>query len=239
MPLDIFLADEAATIRFGEDFSLALRRGDYVALNGDLGAGKSTFARAVIRAIADDTTLEVPSPTFTLVQVYDLCIPIAHFDLYRIADAAEIDELGFDEALSDGICLVEWPEKGFGALPADGIALRFVQEGDGRRVEIDGPAPALTRIQRSLAIREFLDEAGYRNATRRHLTGDASVRAYEHVYSGGERLVLMDSPRHTPRADPRQRQILSTDRPYRRGRKTLHRDRPASRLPRPSRAGNL
>lgn len=198
MPLDIFLADEAATIRFGEDMALALKRGDYIALSGDLGAGKSTFARAVIRAIADDALLEVPSPTFTLVQSYDLRLPVAHFDLYRIADAAEIDELGFDEALSDGICLVEWPEKGSGALPADGIALTFLQEGDGRRVEIDGPAPALARIARSLAIRTFLDDAGYRDAVRRHLTGDASVRAYEHIYAGDRRLVLMDSPRHTP-----------------------------------------
>ncbi len=198
MALDVFLADEAATLRFGEDMALAVRRGDYLALNGDLGAGKSTFARALIRAIADDAFLEVPSPTFTLVQSYDLRIPVAHFDLYRIADAAEIDELGFDEALSDGICLVEWPEKGFGALPADGIALTFTQEGEGRRVTIDGPEPALARIRRSLSIRAFLEKAGYGNAARRHLTGDASVRAYEHIHAGGDRFVLMDAPRHAP-----------------------------------------
>jgi len=198
MALDVFLADEAATLRFGEDMALAVRRGDYLALNGDLGAGKSTFARALIRAIADDTFLEVPSPTFTLVQSYDLRIPVAHFDLYRIADAAEIDELGFDEALSDGICLVEWPEKGFGALPADGIALTFTQEGEGRRVTVDGPEPALARIRRSLSIRAFLEKAGYGNAARRHLTGDASVRAYEHIHAGGDRFVLMDAPRHAP-----------------------------------------
>ncbi|WP_411036200.1 tRNA (adenosine(37)-N6)-threonylcarbamoyltransferase complex ATPase subunit type 1 TsaE [Shinella sp. BYT-45] len=198
MALDIFLADEAATIRFGEDMALALKRGDYVGLSGDLGAGKSTFARALIRAVADDALLDVPSPTFTLVQSYDLRLPVAHFDLYRIADAAEIDELGFDEALSDGICLVEWPEKGEGTLPADGITLRFTHEGDGRRVAVDAPAPALARIRRSLAIRAFLDEAGYQDAIRRHLTGDASVRAYEHVRSGGARYVLMDAPRHTP-----------------------------------------
>jgi tRNA threonylcarbamoyl adenosine modification protein YjeE len=198
MALDLFLPDEAATIRFGEDMALGLKRGDYVALSGDLGAGKSTFSRALIRAIADDAYLEVPSPTFTLVQSYELRIPVAHFDLYRIADAAEIDELGFDEALADGICLVEWPEKGSGTLPAVGITLTFLHEGEGRRVTVDAPAPALARIRRSLAIRAFLDEAGYRNATRRHLTGDASVRAYEHVHVDGARFVLMDSPRHTP-----------------------------------------
>ena len=198
MALDVFLGDEAATLRFGEDMALAVRRGDYLALNGDLGAGKSTFARALIRAIADDPLLEVPSPTFTLVQSYDLRLPVAHFDLYRIADAAEIDELGFDEALSEGICLVEWPEKGFGALPADGIALTFTHEAEGRRVIVDGPEPALARIRRSLSIRAFLEKAGYENAARRHLTGDASVRAYEHIHAGGKRFVLMDAPRHAP-----------------------------------------
>lgn len=198
MALDIVLADEAATLRFGEDMAMALKRGDHVALSGDLGAGKSTFARAVIRAIADNALLEVPSPTFTLVQTYALRIPVAHFDLYRIADAAEIDELGFDEALAEGICLVEWPEKGAGVLPAGGVTLTFTHEGDGRRVSIDGPEPALDRIRRSLAIRAFLDEAGYRNAARRHLTGDASVRAYEHIHADDARLVLMDAPRHAP-----------------------------------------
>ena len=69
--------------------------------------------------MADDDELEVPSPTFTLVQSYDLRIPVAHFDLYRLADACELDELGLDEALSDGICLVEWPENALAALPED------------------------------------------------------------------------------------------------------------------------
>src|SRR5690606_17740795 len=198
MALDLFLPDEAATIRFGEDMALGLKRGDYVALSGDLGAGKSTFSRALIRATADDADLEVPSPTFTLVQSYDLRVPVAHFDLYRIADAAEIDELGFDEALSEGICLVEWPDKGAGALPAEGITISFAHEGDGRRVAIDAPAPALARIRRALAIRAFLDGRGYGNAVRRHLTGDASVRAYEHIQARGKRYVLMDSPRQPP-----------------------------------------
>ena len=114
----LFLADEADTIRLGEDLARAVRPGDLICLSGDLGAGKSTFARALIRAIADDDDLEVPSPTFTLVQTYALRIPVAHFDLYRIADGSELDELGLDDALSDGVCLVEWPEKAGGTLPA-------------------------------------------------------------------------------------------------------------------------
>jgi tRNA threonylcarbamoyl adenosine modification protein YjeE len=196
--LSVFLEDEAATIRFGEDVALALKPGDWLALSGDLGAGKSTFARAVIRAIADDQRLEVPSPTFTLVQTYDLRIPVAHFDLYRIADAAEIDELGFDEALSDGICLVEWPERADDTLPPERMTLTFLHEGQGRRVEIAAEGAAFSRIQRKLSIRAFLAGAGHAHARRKHLTGDASTRAYEHVETDSGRLVLMDSPHHVP-----------------------------------------
>lgn len=194
----VHLADEAETIRFGEDMARAVRPGDLIALSGDLGAGKSTFARALIRAMADDEFMEVPSPTFTLVQSYALRIPIAHFDLYRVADAAELDELGLEEALEDGVCLVEWPERAEDALPAQRLTLRFLHHGDGRLVEIDGPEPLAARVRRTLEIRAFLAGAGLTDARRRHLTGDASIRAYEHVYAGGQRYVLMDSPRHTP-----------------------------------------
>ncbi|PTM96019.1 tRNA (adenosine(37)-N6)-threonylcarbamoyltransferase complex ATPase subunit type 1 TsaE [Mycoplana dimorpha] len=194
----IHLADEAETIRFGEDIARAIRAGDLIALSGDLGAGKSTFARALIRAVADDEFLEVPSPTFTLVQSYALRIPIAHFDLYRIADSAELDELGLDEALEGGVCLVEWPERADDALPAERLTLRFLHEATGRRVEIDAPEGIAARVRRTLDIRAFLADAGLADARRRHLTGDASARAYEHIHAGGQRLVLMDSPRHPP-----------------------------------------
>ncbi|MGO4623370.1 tRNA (adenosine(37)-N6)-threonylcarbamoyltransferase complex ATPase subunit type 1 TsaE [Ensifer sp. 2YAB10] len=198
--IERFLADEPATIELGEDLALALRPGDCVALSGDLGAGKSTLARAFLRAIADDDGLEVPSPTFTLVQSYDLRIPVAHFDLYRLADSSELDELGFDEALSQGICLVEWPERADDALPASRIALTITHEGAGRSIEIAGPDEKLQRIARTLAIRDFLDRNDHPRVRRRHLSGDASIRAYERVYpaDGSVSRILMDSPRHKP-----------------------------------------
>jgi tRNA threonylcarbamoyl adenosine modification protein YjeE len=90
--LERLLADEAATMRLGEDLAMALRPGDVLALSGDLGAGKSTLARALIRALADDESLDVPSPTFTLVQSYDTRVPVHHFDLYRIGEGSELDE---------------------------------------------------------------------------------------------------------------------------------------------------
>jgi tRNA threonylcarbamoyl adenosine modification protein YjeE len=201
-PIVLTLADEAATIRLGEDLALALKPGDCLALSGDLGAGKSTLARAFLRAMADDLDLEVPSPTFTLVQPYDLRIPVAHFDLYRLRDAAELEELGFDEALAEGVCLVEWPEMADAALPGDRIRLQLVHDGDGRRAEIAGPDAALARIRRSLTIRGFLTENGHGADQRRYLTGDASLRAYETLlHSDGTPFVLMDWPRH-PQGPP-------------------------------------
>ena len=108
--ISLFLEDEAATDRLGEDLALALKPGDCLALSGDLGAGKSSLSRALIRAIADDAELEVPSPTFTLVQSYELRIPVAHFDLYRLGDPAELTELGF-ELLEPVYKLGEWARK--------------------------------------------------------------------------------------------------------------------------------
>ncbi|WP_426238423.1 tRNA (adenosine(37)-N6)-threonylcarbamoyltransferase complex ATPase subunit type 1 TsaE [Pararhizobium sp. DWP1-1-3] len=197
--IELTLQNEAATIELGEDLALALKAGDCLALSGDLGAGKSTLARAFLRAMADDEALEVPSPTFTLVQSYDLRIPVSHFDLYRLADVSELDELGFDEALSDGICLVEWPENALAALPKSRLTATFSHLGEGRTVTITGEAGALARIGRSLAIRTFLRQRGYGHARRRHLSGDASARAYERILVPTEPVrILMDSARHEP-----------------------------------------
>ncbi|CAN7353691.1 tRNA (adenosine(37)-N6)-threonylcarbamoyltransferase complex ATPase subunit type 1 TsaE [Rhizobium sp. LjRoot30] len=194
--LTVTLADEADTIRLGEDLALALRIGDCLALTGDLGAGKSTLARAFLRAMADDADLEVPSPTFTLVQAYDLRIPVAHFDFYRLADPSELDELGFEEALNTGICLVEWPEMAESELPQNRIRLVLEHEGDGRRATIMASAPQRQRIERVFAIRDFLRRQGLGTAKRRYLTGDASVRAYEYLpLDDDKRLILMDWPR--------------------------------------------
>lgn len=103
-----FLPDDAATAAFGAALAARLHPGDVVSLEGDLGAGKTALARAIIRALADDPALEVPSPTFAIVQPYDTPRgPVLHADLYRLSDASEADELGLlDDA--DAILLVEW-----------------------------------------------------------------------------------------------------------------------------------
>ena len=125
--MDFISHSETDTARFAGDLAKKLRPGDIVFLEGDLGMGKSVFARALIRALADEPDLDVPSPTFTLVQVYETGKgPVWHFDLYRIKSPEEIWELGWEEALAGGIILVEWPSRlGNGLAPADRLTLGF------------------------------------------------------------------------------------------------------------------
>ncbi|MEW5727954.1 MAG: tRNA (adenosine(37)-N6)-threonylcarbamoyltransferase complex ATPase subunit type 1 TsaE [Pseudomonadota bacterium] len=111
MSVIIELPDESATIRLGERLAGHAREGDVIALRGDLGAGKSTLARAFVRALTSPDE-EVPSPTFTLVQTYEGdCGLVWHFDLYRLDRPEDAWELGIEEAFADGICLIEWPDR--------------------------------------------------------------------------------------------------------------------------------
>jgi tRNA threonylcarbamoyladenosine biosynthesis protein TsaE len=104
-----------------------------VCLTGPLGAGKSTLARALVRALTSPDE-EVPSPTFTLVQFYDgPAFPVAHFDLYRLTDPDEAYEIGLEEALEDGAALIEWPQRLQGRLPADRLAIDITPTGDDGR----------------------------------------------------------------------------------------------------------
>lgn len=189
------LVDEAATQRLGEDLAAAVKPGDVIALSGDLGAGKTTLARALIRALADDPALEVPSPTFTLVQTYDETrFAVLHYDLYRLGDPDELREIGFGEEGGAAVSLVEWPEKAGDFLPADTIHVALTHSGGGREAAIRTSAGAGMRVARSMAIRTFLEGAGWGAAERRFLTGDASTRAYETARLGVETRVVMNAP---------------------------------------------
>ncbi len=121
------LPDVGATTRLAEALSEVARRGDVIGLGGALGVGKTTFARAFINACARRRGApeeEVPSPTFTLVQVYEFAgLTVSHFDLYRIERPDETHELGLDDAIADGVVLIEWPERLEGLLPADRLDL--------------------------------------------------------------------------------------------------------------------
>ena len=132
-PFEINLPDPDATARLGASLAAILRPGDTLCLSGPLGAGKTELARGLIRALAGPDE-EVPSPTFTLVQLYDTPrLGLAHFDLYRLEDPSEVDELGLDEVLIDGAAVIEWPERmGPGAWPEDRLSLEIRIEGTGR-----------------------------------------------------------------------------------------------------------
>src|SRR6516162_10934706 len=119
------LPDEAATAAFAARISALAATGDIIALKGDLGAGKTTFARGFIRARGG--TEEVPSPTFTLVQIYDLGSAVVwHFDLYRLKSPEEAWELGIEDAFSEGISLIEWPERLGPLLPRRRLEIEFL-----------------------------------------------------------------------------------------------------------------
>ena len=136
-----FLPDEAATERLGAALAGRLRPRDIVALQGGLGVGKTTLARAILRAASGDPALIVPSPTFTLAEIYDTPRGVFwHFDLYRLEEPEQVFELGWEEARADGVALVEWAERLGALLPHERLSVTLSIEGDGRRADLQGDA---------------------------------------------------------------------------------------------------
>jgi tRNA threonylcarbamoyl adenosine modification protein YjeE len=135
----IELADLRATAALGARIAGLLRVGDAATLEGDLGAGKTALARAILVALG--VREEVPSPTFTLVQQYETeRLIVSHFDLYRIKNEGELDELGFDDALAGGAALIEWPERAPHRIPEDALHVQLAATGETRRRAIlSGP----------------------------------------------------------------------------------------------------
>ena len=192
--LTLELADESASIRLGADLAAAAKPGDVFLLSGDLGAGKTTLARGFIRALAGDGELDVPSPTFTLVQTYQARIPVIHIDLYRIGSPNEVEELGLFDEYAQSVTLIEWPERAEGFLPGAPVTVMLSHKGEGREAMIEGPQPTLARIRRSLAIRDFLTASGHGEVRRTFLLGDASTRTYETIDTDPV-LILMNAAR--------------------------------------------
>ncbi len=196
----VALPDEQATRRFATDLAGALEPGDLITLSGDLGAGKTAFARALIRHLAGNETIEVPSPTFTLVQSYELPrFTLIHADLYRVSSAAELAELGFEDVPEGAVVLMEWPDRAAGALPADRIDIAFTLVAgagpDVRQVRYTGYGAFAARAERIALVRGFIDEAGFGEAARRRMQGDASTRIFERLTAGNRKAVLMNAPR--------------------------------------------
>src|SRR3954452_4022975 len=196
----IVLPNEQATRRLAADLASVLKPGDLVTLSGDLGAGKTALARALIRHLAGDETLDGPGPTFTLVQTYALPrFTVVHADLYRVTHTGELAELGVDEAAENAVVLLEWPDRAAEVLPADRLDIAFTLApnlgANQRNVEITGHGAFAPRIERLAALRHFLIQEGMAAVPRTHVQGDASTRIYERLTHQGQKFVLMNARR--------------------------------------------
>lgn len=197
------VVDETQTASLARHVSMFLAAGDLVTLSGGLGVGKTTFARALIRAMLGDPSAEVPSPTFTLVQVYQGArCPLVHADLFRLQDRSELDALGWEEMSESAIVLVEWPERaGIDAAPDRldvAICLDPAGSQEERTVELTGFGHWQRRLRLAKATFDLIAVAGWGEATREFIQGDASTRAYERLRGPGGTAILMISP---PRPD--------------------------------------
>ncbi|OYY00454.1 MAG: tRNA (adenosine(37)-N6)-threonylcarbamoyltransferase complex ATPase subunit type 1 TsaE [Hyphomicrobium sp. 32-62-53] len=191
-------AAEPAVLRLAHLIALKIRPGDTLALSGDLGAGKTTFARALIRAVLGEIDAEVPSPTFALVQTYDAPrLSLAHVDLYRLADESEALELGISELAERGAVIIEWPERSPSLLGPDrlDIALAESNDADNRDVTVTAHGTWVARLGRLQEIAAFLARIGIApDAPVSYLQGDASARAYARTLRDGVPVILVDWP---------------------------------------------
>ncbi|MET0866777.1 MAG: tRNA (adenosine(37)-N6)-threonylcarbamoyltransferase complex ATPase subunit type 1 TsaE, partial [Pseudorhodoplanes sp.] len=197
---ELTLANEGATQALAADIANALEPGDFVTLSGDLGAGKTTFARALIRALANDPGIAVPSPTFTLMQTYELPrFALVHADLYRLTSPDELVELGLEDLAENSVVLMEWPDRAGNRLPADRIDIAFTLSAkhslERRDVAVTGHGALSARVERIAELSEFLRKAGFAHAKRQRMQGDASTRIYERLNLEGKPAILMNAPR--------------------------------------------
>lgn len=146
-PAPLILPTEGHTAAFARRLAPLLRAGDTLLLSGPIGAGKSFFARALIRARLGNPVEEVPSPSFTLVQTYQAeGVEIWHCDLYRLTSAAEVWELGLEEAFVQAICLIEWPDRLGDLIPLGALWLTFAANADDHTLQLRGPNAWANRL---------------------------------------------------------------------------------------------
>jgi len=196
------LENEEATVALAADVAKLIGPGDLITLSGELGAGKTAFARALIRILMGEPEAEVPSPAFTLMQIYETPeFPIVHADFYRIDKPQDIAELGFEEACENALVLVEWPELADNVLKPDQLNIELqldpTHDSGYRNATLIGKGCFADRLARAKAIHELLDRSGWSGAARFHMQGEASSRIYERLSKGsGETAILMISPPH-------------------------------------------
>ena len=181
--------------RLASRIAIVLKPGDLIALEGPLGAGKTTFARALIARLGAGG--EVPSPSFALVQSYETeRFPIHHCDFYRV-EPAEIEELGIEDLLDGGVAILEWADRARDWLPQDRLDLTIDEtaEPNMRRLVLTGHGTWGARLTRLRELCDFLDETDYAEAASEYLQGDASARGYARLKLGHRAAILMNSPK--------------------------------------------
>jgi tRNA threonylcarbamoyl adenosine modification protein YjeE len=206
LPVEIVeLPTEADTEGLARWLAGFLRRGDLVVLSGELGAGKTSLARALLRAATGDPDLETPSPTFTLVQTYEgRDFPLVHADFYRLGGPEDLAQIGFSETIHGAVTLIEWGERAASALPPDRLDVLMdfdpAQGPDARLAEFRPRGLMMTnRFRAARAVEALLETAGWSEAKRSQMYGDASSRAYERLTDpSGRTAILMIAPPRAP-----------------------------------------
>ncbi len=186
----------AETESMAAELSLWARPGQCILLSGELGSGKSTFARAFIRALAaGQPEFDIPSPTFSLLQAYENTrVPVVHADFYRLKSAAEIDELGLGDLLAGSALLIEWPDRLERELSADCLKISFSGSGQNRSLILEAQGNWISNLARNDRITKFIKASSFGGGVRSFLEGDASARRYESLTNGSKSLLLMDMP---------------------------------------------
>jgi N-acetylmuramate 1-kinase len=197
---------EADTEAIGRMLALWIRPAMAVFLSGDLGTGKSVLARAIIRAVAGEPDLDVPSPTFAIAQTYDDSrVPLLHADLYRLSHAAEIEHIGLTDLMHSHAAIVEWPDLLSGLVNmSDVLEIAISGHGLERTLSLKARGHWASALRRNEEVEAFLERHGASDLRRQHYQGDASTRRYELLHKGLDRRLLMDMPERTDHRIVRQ-----------------------------------
>ncbi|MGR7994678.1 tRNA (adenosine(37)-N6)-threonylcarbamoyltransferase complex ATPase subunit type 1 TsaE [Xanthobacter sp. ZOL 2024] len=193
------LPNLAATERLGVVLASWFGANDVITLSGELGAGKTELARAVVRAMAGSPDIEVPSPTFPIVISYDFSRGrVVHADLYRIVEDEELDEIGWDEVGDDALLLVEWADRAGDRIAENRVDILLSLAPDlgpeARLVELTGHGALVERLNRLYVAEGLIESAGFGAAERVFLQGDASSRSYTRLDLPNRSAILMNAP---------------------------------------------